>query len=190
MESIGVKSNTVALVLDTVCIDIGICTLAHLEHFVKSPRISLNEIIGIFKLHIVKEFLIEEGNVHHVDNVGGDIGFGDITTDYLTNEDDTMKCELNSRVEGVLCGRSVFEMVFKTLSEKVKVTFYFKDGDEIKKGDKLAEIKGPARYVLMGERVASLRGAKTKDEREELAYMIDRQSELFDELTKLKMELN
>jgi hypothetical protein len=40
---------------------------------------------------------------------------------------------------------------------------------------------------LMGERVASLRGAKTKDEREELAYMIDRQSELFDELTELKM---
>ena len=39
----------------------------------------------------------------------------------------------------------------------------------------------------MGERVASLRGAKTKDEREELAYMIDRQSELFDELTELKM---
>ncbi len=40
---------------------------------------------------------------------------------------------------------------------------------------------------LMSERIASLRGAKTKDEREELAYMIDRQSELFDELTELKM---
>ncbi len=83
-----------------------------------------------------------------------DIGFGDITTDYLTNEDDIMKCELNSRVDGVLCGKSVFEMVFKILSEKVKVEFYFKDGDEIKKGDKLAEIMGPARFVLMGERVA------------------------------------
>ena len=83
-----------------------------------------------------------------------DIGFGDITTDYLTNEDDTMKCELNSRVEGVLCGRNVFEMVFKILSPEVKIKFFYKDGDSIKKGDKLAEIKGPARYVLMGERVA------------------------------------
>ncbi len=43
---------------------------------------------------------------------------------------------------------------------------------------------------LMSERVASLRGARTKDEREELAYMIDRQSELFDELTELKMSFS
>ena len=83
-----------------------------------------------------------------------DIGFGDITTDYLTNETDIMKCELNSRVDGVLCGTKVFEMVFGILSNEVKVTFYLKDGDLIKKGDKIADIVGPARYVLMGERVA------------------------------------
>ena len=100
---------------------------------------------------MLNSFFIEE---HVKRALQEDIGFGDITTDYLTNEDDTMTCELNSRVEGVLCGRSVFEMVFKILSERVKVTFYFKDGDEIKKGDKLADIEGPARYVLMGERVA------------------------------------
>ena len=45
-------------------------------------------------------------------------------------------------------------MVFKILSPKVEVKFYFNDGDEIKKGDKLADITGPARYVLMGERTA------------------------------------
>ena len=83
-----------------------------------------------------------------------DIGFGDITTDYLTNEEDEMKCELTSRVEGILCGRNVFEAVFRILSAKVEVKFYFNDGDVIKKGDKIADIKGPARYVLMGERTA------------------------------------
>lgn len=100
---------------------------------------------------MLNTFFIEE---HVKKALEEDIGFGDITTDYLTNEDDEMKCELNSRVEGVLSGRSVFEMVFKVLSPKVEVKFYFKDGDSIKKGDKLADIKGPARYVLMGERVA------------------------------------
>lgn len=83
-----------------------------------------------------------------------DIGFGDITTDYLTNEDDELKCELNSRVDGIFCGRDVFEMVFKILSPKVCVEFYKKDGDKIHKGDKIADIQGPARYVLMGERTA------------------------------------
>ena len=83
-----------------------------------------------------------------------DIGFGDITTDYLTNEDDELKCELNSRVDGIFCGRDVFEMVFKILSPKVCVEFYKKDGDKIHKGDKIADIQGPARYILMGERTA------------------------------------
>ena len=83
-----------------------------------------------------------------------DIGFGDITTDYLTNEEDRMSCELNSRVEGILCGVNVFKTVFKVLSDDVKVTFYKKDGDVINKGDKIADIEGPARWVLMGERLA------------------------------------
>ena len=100
---------------------------------------------------MLNSFFIEE---HVKRALEEDIGFGDITTDYLTNEEDFMKCELNSRVDGVLCGRSVFEMVFKVLSTDVKVKFYFKDGDLIKKGDKLADIEGPARYVLMGERVS------------------------------------
>ena len=100
---------------------------------------------------MLNSFFIED---HVKKALEEDIGFGDITTDYLTNEDDSMKCELNSRVEGVLCGRSVFEMVFKVLSKDVIVKFFFKDGDLIKKGDKIAEIEGPARYVLMGERVA------------------------------------
>ena len=100
---------------------------------------------------MLNNFFIEE---HVKRALEEDIGFGDITTDYLTNEEDTMKCELNSRVEGILSGRTVFETVFRILSSKVIVKFYFKDGDSIKKGDKLADIEGPARYVLMGERVA------------------------------------
>lgn len=100
---------------------------------------------------MLNNFFIEE----HVKNaLNEDIGFGDITTEYLTNEDDIMSCELNSRVEGVLCGKNVFETVFRILSPKVEVRFYFNDGDKIKKGDKLADISGPARYVLMGERTA------------------------------------
>ena len=100
---------------------------------------------------MLNNFFIED---HVKKALQEDIGFGDITTDYLTNEGDLMHCELNSRVDGILCGREVFETVFKVLSPKVEVKFYFKDGDVITKGDKLADIDGPARYVLMGERTA------------------------------------
>lgn len=100
---------------------------------------------------MLNSFFIED---HVKKALEEDIGFGDITTDYLTNEEDIMSCELNSRVEGILCGVKVFETVFKVLSVDVDVKFYKKDGDLISKGDKIADIKGPARWVLMGERVA------------------------------------
>lgn len=100
---------------------------------------------------MLNKFFIEE---HVKQALQEDIGFGDITTDYLTDENDTMSCTLNTRVDGIFCGKDVFETVFKVLSDKIKITFYFNDGDEIKKGDKIADIEGPARYILMGERTA------------------------------------
>lgn len=83
-----------------------------------------------------------------------DIGYGDITTENLAGENDFLKAELNTRSEGVLCGCNVFKTVYKILSDDVKIKFYFKDGDIIKKGDKIADLKGPAKDLLMGERVS------------------------------------
>ena len=100
---------------------------------------------------MLNRFFIEE---HVKAALQEDIGFGDITTDYLTTENDTMSCVLNSRVDGIFCGKEVFETVFKILSPKIEIKFYFEDGDVIKKGDKIADIEGPARYILMGERTA------------------------------------
>ena len=83
-----------------------------------------------------------------------DIGFGDITTENLATEKDYLKGELNTRSEGILCGCEVFKIVYETLSPDIRIKFYFKDGDKIQKGDKIADIEGPAKYLLMGERVA------------------------------------
>ena len=100
---------------------------------------------------MLNRFFIEE----HVKNaLNEDIGFGDITTDYLTGESDVLCCTLNTREDGIFCGKDVFESVFKILSPKIEIKFYYNDGDHIKKGDKIAEIKGSARYILMGERTA------------------------------------
>ena len=100
---------------------------------------------------MLNNFFIEE---HVKAALQEDIGFGDITTDYLTSEDDMMSCELNTRADGIFCGKNVFETVFRLLSPKVNIKFYFNDGDVISKGDKIADIEGPARYILMGERTA------------------------------------
>ena len=100
---------------------------------------------------MLNKFLIEK---HVKQALEEDIGFEDITTDNLAGEDDTLECSLNTRVDGVFCGKDVFEIVFKVLDDKVDIKFYFKDGDNIKKGDKIADIKGHARAILTGERTA------------------------------------
>ncbi|MDR1168387.1 MAG: carboxylating nicotinate-nucleotide diphosphorylase [Heliobacteriaceae bacterium] len=83
-----------------------------------------------------------------------DIGFEDITTENLAADGDLLSASLNTRSDGILCGSEVFKTVFKMLSNDVKIVFYFKDGDEIKKGDKIADISGPAKHILTGERTA------------------------------------
>ena len=83
-----------------------------------------------------------------------DIGFGDVTTESIVDEDKIFEASLVSRCDGIICGLEVFKTVYKVLSDKVCVDLLFKDGDKIKKGDVLARIKGPGKYLLLGERVS------------------------------------
>lgn len=102
-------------------------------------------------LNFLHDFIIEK---HVKAALEEDIGFCDITTDFLASENDMLSGNLNSRSEGVLCGCDVFKKVFSVLSDKVKIEFHFKDGDFIACGDKIAAISGPARFILIGERTA------------------------------------
>lgn len=105
----------------------------------------------IMSLLLLHDFMVKE---HVKKALEEDIGFGDITTDYLIPGDAVISAKLNTRQDGILCGIDIVEAVFEILSKDVKVQKKFKDGDEIKKGDTLAIIEGPARAVLTGERTA------------------------------------
>ena len=100
---------------------------------------------------MLNKFIMEE---HVKSALIEDIGYGDITTENLAEETDKLAGFLDTRSEGVLCGVEVFKTVYRLLSEDIKIDFHFKDSDKIKKGDKLADISGPAKELLMGERLA------------------------------------
>ncbi len=100
---------------------------------------------------MLNKFIMED----HVRNaLIEDIGYGDITTENLAEDTDRLEGYLNTRNDGVLCGEDVFKTVYKLLSEDIKIDFHFKDGDTIQKGDCLAAISGPAKELLIGERLA------------------------------------
>ena len=100
---------------------------------------------------LLHDFIIEK---HIKAALEEDIGFGDITTDCLYTDNDTMTAYLNTREDGILCGIQVFEKVFSILSGDVRVTRHANDGDAIKKSQRLATVTGPARAILTGERSA------------------------------------
>ena len=83
-----------------------------------------------------------------------DITSEDITTNSVMREYQLGEVELICKEDGVIAGLDVFQRVFELLDEKTEVTFNCKDGDFVKKGEKLAVLKGDIRVLLSGERTA------------------------------------
>jgi nicotinate-nucleotide pyrophosphorylase (carboxylating) len=55
---------------------------------------------------------------------------------------------------GVFCGAFLLSPLFRLLNRKVRVRALAKDGTRVRKGQSVAEVRGPAGAVLAGERVA------------------------------------
>ena len=83
-----------------------------------------------------------------------DINYIDVATDYLIDENQRNDAYFVSKADGVLCGLEVAMRVFELLDDTFECKTYFKDGDEIKKGDLIAEFSGKTVLLLKGERTA------------------------------------
>ena len=83
-----------------------------------------------------------------------DITSEDITTNSVMPHYQKGQVDLICKEDGVIAGLDVFKRVFELLDENTEVTFYVKDGDEVKKGEKLGLIVGDIRVLLSGERTA------------------------------------
>lgn len=83
-----------------------------------------------------------------------DITYEDVSTNAVMPGSKMGEVNLIAKQDGILCGIQVFERVFSLLDNTTKFNVFFKDGDTIKKGEKLAEITGDIRVLLSGERTA------------------------------------
>lgn len=83
-----------------------------------------------------------------------DIGKGDITSFFCVKPNKKIKAVIFSNEKGVLCGIDLAKEVFKFLDPSVGFKKLKKDGDNIKKGNRIAEIKGKAFSILSAERTA------------------------------------
>ena len=83
-----------------------------------------------------------------------DISSEDITTNSILKENILGKGNLIAKEDGILAGIEIFQRVFKLLDKNLEFKMNFKDGDRLKKGEIIGEIRGDLRVILSGERVA------------------------------------
>ena len=79
-----------------------------------------------------------------------DITSEDITTNAIIKEAEQGEVELLCKEDGIVAGLDVFARVFTLLDDTVTVSFYCKDGDEVKNGQKMATVSGDIRVLLSG----------------------------------------
>lgn len=83
-----------------------------------------------------------------------DMPEGDITSENIVPTDAISRAWIVAKEEGVLAGIYVAERVFNKIDPTVFFEIHRKDGREIKQGEKIAVLKGPAITLLKGERTA------------------------------------
>ena len=83
-----------------------------------------------------------------------DITSEDITTNSVMPNYCMGEVDLICKQDGVIAGLEVFARVFKILDDKTEIEFFAKDGDFVKKGQKIAIVRGDIRVLLSGERTA------------------------------------
>lgn len=82
-----------------------------------------------------------------------DVGDGDLTASLIPG-DHTVRAQVVTREDAVLCGCAWFDEVFHQLDTRVRVAWKASDGTAIRAGQALCQIEGRARAILTGERSA------------------------------------
>lgn len=83
-----------------------------------------------------------------------DITSEDVSTNAVMRSAVKGTVDLIAKEDGIIAGLDIYARVFQILDEKTEISFNFKDGEAVKKGDLLGTVTGDIRVLLSGERVA------------------------------------
>ena len=83
-----------------------------------------------------------------------DMNAGDLSTESVCPERREAEVQLIAKAEGVIAGLDVFERAFTLLDPRTSFEARVADGDAVEPGKLLGIVRGDARVLLSGERVA------------------------------------
>jgi nicotinate-nucleotide pyrophosphorylase (carboxylating) len=82
-----------------------------------------------------------------------DLGELDLSSQTIFGKDARGDAVIIAKEDGIFAGAEVIEAGYSLFDPNVNVTLKKQDGDELIKGDVIAEIEGPVAVILSGERV-------------------------------------
>jgi nicotinate-nucleotide pyrophosphorylase (carboxylating) len=83
-----------------------------------------------------------------------DVGPIDITTTSIVQKGLSVRADILTKEDGVICGLPVCEAVFESIDRDVKFKPQVKEGEPIYQDKVVCYLEGPARAILTGERTA------------------------------------
>ncbi|WP_022900598.1 carboxylating nicotinate-nucleotide diphosphorylase [Humibacter albus] len=83
-----------------------------------------------------------------------DAPWGDVTSELFIPAEATASARLIAREPGVFSGGEVLQRVMHAVDERIRVSSLLGDGKPFEAGQTIAQVEGPARGILRGERVA------------------------------------
>ncbi|MCQ4021411.1 MULTISPECIES: carboxylating nicotinate-nucleotide diphosphorylase [unclassified Ruminococcus] len=93
--------------------------------------------------NLIKEALLE------------DINYIDAATDNLISDEQCNEAVFMAKADGIVCGVDIAMRVFEIINRgKFEYNILKHDGDSVKYGDVIAEVKGSTKTLLKGERTA------------------------------------
>lgn len=83
-----------------------------------------------------------------------DLGKGDVTSETLVPSSIQTSADFILKQAGVVAGLPFLSKIFEKVDPKTEVKLFVEEGSYHKAGTKLAQVTGPARAILTGERIA------------------------------------
>ena len=83
-----------------------------------------------------------------------DLSLGDITSDTIFTPENRAQAAVTAKEDLVLCGLETAREVFAAVDAELVFTSLKKDGDFVKKGEKVLTLEGRTLSILKGERTA------------------------------------
>ena len=81
-----------------------------------------------------------------------DIGIGDVTSDSVVPADVIAVGTILSKGDGIVAGLDVAGEIFRMLHPDINFERFVSDGDQVRSGQNIAAVEGPARWMLTAER--------------------------------------